>query len=216
MHYPIFKSIVNKIDDTLALRNINVKNFKTWSEPKINATGLSIIIDLSSSTHHLDTLSIHFDWDRFREAACARQMEGTSHHPVLKTKTFGKTSVDPFIDVEMNWSFDVEQCQPSSSNGDADFRIRTASEWMEKASRKVNEILADDDIITRWHLEIDGDKEGKYLTSINLISYYQFSLAGLESLQEVHRFTRRKLIHLLQQAKQVVRIVDQTVEVKAA
>lgn len=84
------------------------------------------------------------------------------------------------------------------------------------ASDRVNELLISDDIITRWHIEVDGDKEGKYLSAINLISYFQYSFTGLTSLKDVHKFVDRKLIHLLYKAKRVVEIVDETVKDHAA
>ncbi|MFO7847279.1 MAG: hypothetical protein R6V27_12010 [Balneolaceae bacterium] len=216
MEYPIFQSIVNKINGSLLKRNINVVKFKTWEESKINATGLEISIDLNETTTHLKSMSINFDWDRFREASLARQLDGTGNHPVLQAETYAESSVDPVIDIEVSWYFREETCQPAHSNGDANFRIEKASEWMNEASEKVNELLLSDEIITRWHIEIDGDREGKYLSAINLISYFQYTFEGLESLKDVHKFVDRKLIHLLYKAKRVVELVDDTVHVEAA
>ncbi|REL33331.1 hypothetical protein DYD21_11160 [Rhodohalobacter sp. SW132] len=216
MEYPIFQSIVNTIDSSLNKRNINVTTFKTWEESKINATGLEIFIDLSNSTNHLESLSINFDWDRFREASLARQLNGTGNHPVLQSETFAETKVDPVIDIEVTWHFREDRCQPQQTNGDANYRIQKASEWMDHASREVNELLLTDDIITRWHLEIDGDQHGKYLNAINLISYFQYSFQGLSSLSDVQKFVERKLIHILFRAKRVVTIVDDTVHEHAA
>ncbi len=216
MEYPIFQSIVNKIDGSLSKRNINVTKFRTWEEPQINAAGLEIMIDLSDTTHYLKSLSINFDWDRFREASLARQMEGTDKHPALKSDRFNTTTISPVIDVELSWHFKEDRCQPTESNGEANYRIQMASEWMDHASKKVNELLASDDIITRWHLEIDGDANGRYLTAINLISYFQFTMSELNSLQEVHHFVSRRLTHLLYRAKKIVEIVDESVAVPAA
>lgn len=216
MEYPIFQSIVNKINGSLVKRNINVVRFKTWEESKINATGLEIMIDLNESTTHLKSMSINFDWDLFREASLARQLSGTDSHPILQSQTFSESSVKPIIDIELTWYFREDRCQPSGSNGDANFRIQKASEWMKEASNEVNELLISDDIITRWHLEVEGDHEGKYLSAINLISYFQYSFTGLESLKDVHKFVNRKLTHILYKAKRVVEIVDKTVHVNAA
>jgi len=216
MDYPIFQSIVNKINGSLLKRNLNVTKFRTWEEPKINAAGLEFFIDLSQSTNHLKSLSINFDWDRFREASLARQLDGTEDHPILQSETFSETSVKPGIDIEITWHFREDRCQPQGSNGDANFRIQKASEWMGEASDKVNELLISDDIITRWHLEVDGDKDGKYLSAINLISYFQYSFTDLHSLADVHKFVDRKLVHLLYKAKRVVEIVDETVKDHAA
>jgi hypothetical protein len=216
MDYPIFQSIVNKINGSLLKRKINVTKFKTWEEPKINAAGLEFFIDLSQSTNHLKSLSINFDWDRFREASLARQLDGTDNHPILQSETFSGTNIKPIIDIEVTWHFKEDQCQPDASNKDANFRIEQAGEWMNEASAKVNELLITDDIITRWHIEVDGDQNGKYLSAINLISYFQYSFSDLTSLKEVHKFVDRKLVHLLYKAKRVVEIVDETVHVHAA
>lgn len=216
MEYPIFQSIVNKINGSLVKRNINVTKFKIWEESKINATGLEISIDLSESTTHLKSLSINFDWDRFREASLAKQLKGTDNHPVLQSDTFSESSIQPVIDIEVTWYFKEDRCQPSGSGGDANFRIQKAGEWMNEASEKVNELLISDDIITRWHLEVDGDHDGKYLSAINLISYFQYSFTELKSLKEVHKYVDRKLTHLLYKAKRVVQIVDKTVHEHAA
>jgi len=215
MQYPIFQSIINKIEASLNVREINVRKFKTWEESKINATGLEILIDLKESTKNLDSLSINFDWDRFREAALARQLDGTDKHPVLKSEHFTESNILPVIDIEMSWNFQVDNCQPQEAS-EANHRIQVASEWMEIASRDVNELLSGEEIITRWHLEIDGDDRGKFLTAINLISYFQFSLAGLNSLPEVQQFTERRLIYLLYRAKRIIEIVDNRVVVTAA
>lgn len=216
MDYPIFQSIVNKINGSLLKRKINITKFRTWDEPKINAAGLEFYIDLSQSTNHLKSLSINFDWDRFREATLARQLHGTDNHPILQSETFSTTSVKPIIDIEVTWHFREDRCQPDNSNGDANFRIQKAGEWMNEVSEQVNELLLSDDIITRWHIEVDGDKNGKYLSAINLISYFQYSFTDIESLSEVHKFVDRKLIHLLYKAKRVVEMVDKTVQDHAA
>lgn len=216
MKYPIFQSVVNKINDSLNQRNISVVSFKTWEESRINAAGLEILIDLTSSTNHLTRMSINFDWDSFREAALANKLDGTGDHPLLKSKRLIEANVVPSIDIELVWHFDVEKCQPQTGTEDDNFRIQMASEWMDRASKKVNELLISDDIITRWHIEIDGDEHGKYLTAINLLSYFQFSVGELESLNEVHEYIGRKLTHLLFKANRIIKIADNTVMVSAA
>jgi hypothetical protein len=216
MQYPIFQSVVNKINTSLTKRNINVEKFKTWEESKINAAGLEIVIGLSDSTRYLKQLNINFDWDRFREAALASQLNGTDKHPMLKQKHLKSTKVTPVIDVELVWHFDEKSSQPANSNGDANYRIQMAGEWMDCVSRQVNEFLASDDIITRWHLEIDGDSDGKYLSAINLMSYFQFTMEDLKSLNEVHNYVERKLIRLLYKANRIIKIADKSVALIAA
>ena len=216
MQYPIFQSVVNKINSSLDNRKINVVKFKTWEEAKINAAGLEILIDLKESTNHLTDLSINFDWDSFKEVNLASQLSGTDDHPLLKAKHLTESKVSPVIDIEMVWNFDVEKCQPKSTNGDENFRIQMAGEWMDSVSKEVNELLISDDIITRWHLEIDGDETGKYLTAINLLSYFQFSIEDLHTLNEVHEYVSRKLTHLLYKANKIIKIADKSVMVSAA
>lgn len=216
MQYPIFQSIINKINSSLNERNINVVKFKTWEEARINAAGLEIVIDLKDSTNHLTHLSINFDWDSFREANLAKKLGGTDAHPMLKAKHLTEVSVSPSIDIEIVWHFDVDRCQPPPGHGNESHRIEMASEWMDRASKKVNELLLSEDIITRWHIEIDGDQHGKYLTAINLISYFQFSMGDHKSLNEVHSYIARKLTHLLYKANRIIKISDESVVVTAA
>lgn len=216
MPYPIFQSVVNKINSSLSKRNINVVKFKTWEESKIYAAGLEIVIDLKDSTNHLTHLSINFDWDSFREATLANKLSGTDGHPMLKNKNLTEANVNLAIDIELVWHFHVERCQPQPGNHDDNYRIQMASEWMERASKKVNELLLSDDIITRWHIEIDGDEYGKYLTAINLLSYFQFNIGNLDSLNEVHDYVARKLTHLLYKANRIIKIADDSVVVHAA
>jgi hypothetical protein len=216
MQYPIFMSVVNKINSSLNKRNINVVKFKTWEESKINAAGLEIVIGLSDSTNYLKQLNINFDWDRFREAALAHQLNGTDDHPMLKQKHLTSAKVSPAIDVELVWHFDEKNTQPANTNGDANYRIQMASEWMDKVSKDVNEFLSGDNFITRWHLEIDGDTEGKYLSAINLISYFQFEMNDLHSLNDVLNYVERKLTHLLYKANRIIKIADQKIQTAAA
>lgn len=216
MQYPIFHSVVNKINSSLNNRKINVVKFKTWEEAKINAAGLEMVIDLKDSTNHLTDLSINFDWDSFREVSLANQLNGTNDHPLLKAKHLTETKVNPVIDIEMVWNFDVKKCQPESTNGDDNYRIQMAGEWMDRVSKQVNELLISDDIITRWHLEIDGDETGKYLTAINLLSYFQFSIGNYQTLNEVHQYVGRKLTHLLYKANKIIKIADKSVMISAA
>lgn len=216
MQYPIFQSVVNKINSQLNKRNINVVKFKTWEESKINAAGLEIVIDLKDSTNHLKKLDINFDWDSFREATLANQLNGTDKHPMLKEKHLTEVNISPSIDVELVWHFDERKSQPDQHNGDTNYRIQKAGEWMDRVSKEVNELLISDDIITRWHLEIDGDAYGKYLTAINLISYFQFTMTDMKSLNEVNEFVGRKLTHLLYKANRIIKIADRNVKVVAA
>src|SRR5690606_38477883 len=103
--YPIFNSVVNRIEAELVRRSIPIKRFKTWDENAINATGLEIVFDLSDQNDAIKTVTINFDWDKFREASMAGQMEGMSRHPLLKSKSEPMPTVTPSMDVEMSWQF---------------------------------------------------------------------------------------------------------------
>src|SRR5690625_628314 len=103
MTYPIFNSVINRIEDDLHNRNITINTFRTWNEDRINATGLEIEIDLSQSSDFMKALSINLDWDRFRETVLARQLKGMQEHPFLQEGHMVSTSISPVIDIEMNW-----------------------------------------------------------------------------------------------------------------
>jgi len=216
MTYPIFNSVVNRIESELNKRDISIKTFRTWDEDRINATGLEIVIDLTRKANFLKALSINFDWDRFRETVLARQLEGMEEHPFLQEENMVSTSISPLIDIEVTWMFDETQSQPQIEMQNGMSRLEASSQWMKKISSEVNELLAEDDIITRWHVEVEGDEHGKYLSAINLISYFQYSLTDLKSLNEVHMFVSKRLQELLLKSNQVLKISDSIIEDVAA
>ncbi|MBD3616038.1 MAG: hypothetical protein HUJ22_05645 [Gracilimonas sp.] len=204
MHYPIFNSIVNTVESQLGKRGIKTNKFRTWEDNKIHATGLELIIDLKEASGYMESLSINFDWDSFRETTMAKELDGMESHPFLKIETLTKSSIKPTIDIEMSWLFDIDTCQPEVPGEAGNYRIEKASRWMESISKKVNELLSDNDIITRWHIEIDGDENGRYLSAINLISYFQYELTSPKSLNEVQHLVGRKLHDLLLKANKVI------------
>lgn len=208
MHYPIFNSIVNTVDTQLDKRGIQSKKFKTWEDNKINAIGLELIIGLDKISDYVESLSINFDWDSFRETSVARNLEGMDEHPFLKIKKLKKTHVSPTIDIEMSWLFNVDACQPERPGEEGNYRIEQASQWMESISKEINELLKSDNIITRWHIEIEGDQNGKYLSAINLISYFQYELDELRTVNEVQTFVSRRLQDLLLKANRVINKCD--------
>jgi hypothetical protein len=216
MTYPIFNSVVNRIESELNKRDISIKTFKTWNEDRINATGLEIVIDLSKKANFLKALSINFDWDRFRETVLARQLDGMEEHPFLQEENMVSTSISPLIDIEVTWLFDEQQSQPQVQAQNGASRLEAASIWMEKISSEVNELLAEDDIITRWHVEVEGDEYGKYLSAVNLISYFQYTLTDLKSLNAVHQFVGERLQELLLKSNQVMKISDSIIHDVAA
>ena len=216
MTYPIFNSVVNRIESDLNKREFTINTFRTWNEDRINATGLEIEFDLKPKSDFLKALSINFDWDRFRETVLAKQLEGMEEHPFLQEDKMVSTSISPAIDIEITWLFDEKAPNPTLAADNGHHRLEDASQWMEKISKEVNELLADDDIITRWHIEVEGSESGKYLSAVNLISYFQYTLEDMNSLNDVHDFVSRCLQELLVKANRVLRIADQTLESQAA
>lgn len=208
MEYPIFNSIINTIDHNLESRGISTNMFKTWENSKINATGLELEINLSTISDYIRSMSINFDWDSFREASLAKKLEGQETHPFLKVDKLKNTNIIPTIDVEMTWFFEEETCQPVSPDKNGNYRVENSSIWMESVSKDVNQLLAKDDIITRWHVEIEGDQYGKYLSAINLISYFQYKIESPRSLEEVNKLVSRRLQDLLFKANKVINISD--------
>lgn len=208
MQYPIFNSIINTVDTNLERRGISTELFKTWENNKINATGLELEINLSKISNYLRSLTINFDWDSFREATLAKKLDGMESHPFLAIDKLKNSKITPTIDVEMAWFFEEKACQPINPDKNGNYRVESASLWMESVSKDVNELLAKDDIITRWHVEIEGDQNGKYLSAINLISYFQYQLDSPTTLNEVNQFVSRRLQDLLFKANKVINISD--------
>lgn len=216
MKYPIFNSVINRIESDLHNRDIKINSFRTWNEDRINATGLEIEIDLSKKSSFLKALSINFDWDRFRETVLARQLEGMEGHPFLQDENLATTSISPAIDIEITWLFDEKAPHPQLAAHNGNHCLKAASEWMEEISKEVNKLLADDDIITRWHIEVEGNENGKYLSAVNLISYFQYTLSDLKSLNDVHAFVLQCLQKLFLKSNRVLKIADKTLQFQAA
>jgi len=216
MHYPIFNSIVNTIDTQLSKRNIRSKKFKTWEDNKINAIGLELIIDVGDGSDFIQDLSINFDWDSFRETTVAKDLKGMSGHPFLKVEQLRKASVTPTIDIEMTWNFKIDECQPTDIDPSGNTRIQKASEWMESISKEINRLLKSDNIITRWHIEIEGDEHGRYLSAINLISYFQYELSDLTNVNQVQHYVSRSLQDLLLKSSRVIKKCDSILQSSVA
>lgn len=208
MEYPIFNSIVNRIDSDLSKRISNVVRFRSWDEQAINATGLEIIIDLKQRTRYLKKATINFDWDKFREARLARQLEGVEKHPLLKEKHLEKSSIEPLIDVEVIWHFNEQAILNGELPIKGNQRTAIASEWMANINRELNNHLHHDDVITRWHVEVEGDLEGKYISDMSLISYQQFSLQQHNTLNDIHQMVTRNIQRILIRTNKIIRIAD--------
>lgn len=214
MTYPIFNSFVNKIENELESRNINIKTFKTWHEDRINATGLEILIDVKKTENTIKEVAINFDWDRFREITLATQLKGLQEHPMLQEQNLMSVDVNPKIDVEVNWVFDEHHPQIALDGVDENKRLERAREWMQEINSQVNQLFNKRNIITRWHIELEGNGNGKYISVLSLISYFQYSFSHLNSLNEAHGFINTQLKDLLLKSKQVRQLSD--VAIKSA
>jgi hypothetical protein len=216
MTYPIFNSVINRIETDLNNRDITINSFRTWNEDRINASGLEIEIDLRQSSDFIKALSINLDWDRFRETVLAKQLDGMKEHPFLKEQNMVSTSISPDIDIEITWLFDEKASHPEFASQNGHHKVEEASLWMEEINKEINELLTDDDIITRWHVEVEGSQNERYLTAVNLISYFQYTLVELNSLNEVHNFVLKIMQELLVKANKVIKLAEQTLQSQVA
>lgn len=211
MNYPIFNSVVNHIESELQKRNIKIAASKIWTENTINATGLETEIDISDVSDYIENVTINFDWDKFREVNLASRLEGMNKHPLLLDEHALTAKVKPNIDIELTWHFKesiVKNLGPSKVGTD---RVDTASHWMEDINQQIHTFLTSDNIITRWHIEVEGDLYGRYLSAMSLISYYQFTFEHCKTLNEIHNHISRTLQYLLMVALKVIQVANKSI-----
>lgn len=217
MQYPIFNSFINRIKSDLVKKNIVPKEFALWTEDTINATGLELKIDLSDVSSFVKDVTINFDWDKFREVACARQLPGMEKHPLLNNKRINvKKNFNPNMDVEVTWNLNQNAILNDRSNDGTAWRIELATNWMDTINRNINETLPADYIISRWHIEVDGDEEGRYLSAMSLISYFQFTLSQLNNLNDILDFISKRLQLILIRSNRIIHIAENSAKSVAA
>ena len=212
MNYPIFLSIVNTIQSDVESKHIQTESFKTWQDNTIFATGLELNINLGVNTRYLQQLSINFDWDQYREFLLANQLHGLDSHPLLGIDELREAKTKPTIDVELMLSFKPEHCQPSLNDGKGNYRMDFASQWMDLISKRNLANFGPQSNVTRWHVEIEGDNDGKYLSNIQLISYYQFDLSHTKDMQDLQHFVEKSLKSLLVRSSRVIKISEAIIE----
>ncbi|MDI6401559.1 hypothetical protein QLX67_06090 [Balneolaceae bacterium ANBcel3] len=215
MNYPIFNAIVNQVETRLSKRAIEVDHFRIWTEEKINAAGLEISMDLSDRSNHLKKLVINLDWDKFREASLARQMPGMEKHPFLKIPALSGNNITPYIDVETMWYFDEEVLYQKLDSTIGNRRMEAASQWMEFINKELKRILTEENIITRWHVEIEGDLHGRYVTDMSLISYMQYKLDKFTSINEINAYVEQNIQKILLRTQAIMKIASKTLEMAA-
>lgn len=212
MNYPIFGAIVNQIETRLANREIQIDQFRLWNEEKINATGLEIGIKLGDKSEQIRRLVLNLDWDKFREARLARQLPGMEKHPLFKSSTYDKSIISPHLDVEILWYFDEQILYRKLDSSVGNRRIEAASHWMEHINKEIKKLLTEENLITRWHVEVEGDLMGRYVTNMSLISYMQFPIGDLAMLDTIHQFVEKNIQKILLRTDVIIGIAARTME----
>ena len=212
MNYPIFLSIVNTIQSDVENKHFQTESFRTWQDNTIFATGLELNIKLEVSTHYLQKLSINFDWDQYREFKLANQLNGLDSHPLRGISELKQANTKPNIDVELMLSFKPNHCQPKFKEGKGNYRMDFASQWMDLITQRIQADFGSQSNITRWHIEIEGDESGKYLSNIQLISYFQFDLGKTIDMQDLKMFVKKSLKSLLVRSGRVIKISEAIIE----
>lgn len=217
MQYPIFNSFINRIKADLAKKNIKAEEFIVWNEETINAIGLELRIDLSEVSPYMSHVTINFDWDKFRELSLAKQLPGMAKHPLITSPTIAKSStLKPNMDVEVTWGFNQDYILEGRQLSNTNWRLDVASNWMDSMNRRIGEVLPADYIISRWHIEMDGDHHGRFLSDMSLISYFQFTLDKQNDLNEILDFISKRFQLILVRSNRIVQIAAQTAESLAA
>ena len=217
MNYPIFNSFINRIKSDLLKKNINPEEFIVWTEDTINATGLEIKIDLTSVSSYVTNVTINFDWDKFRETSCAKQLSGMEKHPLLLSKSSNESyDINPSMDVEVTWNLNQNMILNDKSQSGDTKRIDRATQWMDNMNKRIHEVLPSDYIISRWHIEIDGDQDGRYLSTMSLISYFQFTLTQQTSLNQILEFISKRLQLILIRSNRIIQIAENSLKIIAA
>lgn len=227
MEYPIFNSIITIIEAELNKRDITPVRFKVWQDNTLHATGLEIGLKMSDGGSGVKEITINFDWDTFREAKLAATLKGMEQHPLLKRKQLRESKADLTLDIETAWHFDEKQILGSSSEEDCnlckveaaeatdDARTAYASAWMHALNLEIARFLPQENIISRWHLEVEGDLHGKYVSDMSLLAYHQFPLYAMKHLAEVHSQIRISLQKILSRVLRMLSLASRTRPVAA-
>jgi hypothetical protein len=202
MKYPIFNSFIKQLHTELQRRSIRADTFTQWDESILNATGLEIGFPVTELSKTVRGVVIHFDWDLFREAALAKRLPGMTKHPLAGDTKTAVAPVEASLDVEVTWRFD---CEPFKRHND---RVERSSAWMETFNRLLKQTYPHDDAITRWHVEIEGDAQGRYLSVMSLITYITVRFDSVHDLNDVHRIITRTLQRILIRTNRILQLAD--------
>ena len=95
-------------------------------------------------------------------------------------------------------------------------RIEVATQWMDTMNKRIHEVLPADYIMSRWHIEIDGDHHGRYLSTMSLISYFQFTLTQHTDLNQILEFISKRLQLILIRSNRIIKIAENSLMIIAA
>lgn len=204
MNYPIFHSVVNQIESELTEMGVNITTFKTWDEFSINASGLEFEIALNESSAYLSSIVINLDWDKFREILMARQIPGMSKHPLLSETIPSLTNIKPLLDIEVSWHLNHKLVQSLINTTNANYRLDLASDWMDNINKNISDLLSDVHVMTRWHVELEGDHHGRYLSVMSLISYFQDDFSDVNDLNDLHTHVKNQIKHILKLTSKII------------
>ncbi len=210
MQYPIFNSIVNKIKSELHNRGIKTSQFKIWKDSTIFATGLEMAIDTEDDNCGVKQIKMNFDWDQYRELKMAKQLQGMEKHHLLKKKKILTPRLEPTIDVELSWIFDNKQISNTLKGASTDGRLEYASLWMNTINENISSVLPTDKLISRWHLDVVTDSKGRYVSSMCLITYLQYSLKDIDDLNVIHNQISKRLHSILNKSTRVLDLVKKS------
>ena len=218
MKYPIFNSIITVIETELASRGITPERFKVWQDGTLHATGLELALKLQDDDSGVREITINFDWDTFREAKLARLLEGMSQHPLLQRKKLLESKAALTLDIETAWHFEESQVLPAAQSPNLrkvaavaeDRRTAYASAWIQALNAEITRSLPQENVISRWHLEMEGDLHGKYVSNMSLLAYHQFPLHAMQQLSDVHGQVRLNLQKVLSRVLRVLRLASRT------
>lgn len=209
MKYPIFNSVINKIQTELSSKEIKTEKFRVWTDSTINATGLETTINVSHEQSGIKELNINFDWDVYRELAVAKQLNGMEKHPLLKQKSISPLKYNPTIDVEISWIFDTNGIYNSLQSATNDEKIDYASRWMKSINDKLHLALPTEKLISRWHVDVTSGKDGKFVSAMCLITYFQYSLSTMLELNDIHSHITKVIQTILQRNIRVLKLVNE-------
>lgn len=203
--YPLFESIVDHVKD--GIKNTSVSEFKRWNNDMINATGLEIKAELGTDKP-VRILTINFDWDRFKEITLAKQLK-LEDHPLFKEKNSKLSSTkinNPGIEIEVMWHITPPNLGEVDQTQLGDTRLKEASKWMQKISHEVNTLLVIDKVITRWHIDIEGDLHGRYISDAMLITYFHYDLSHISTTEDLNSFVQRRINYLMYKTSKIIKI----------